>query len=140
MTRGILFVISPTTGDFLISDILSHLKTPEQRLAWLVAIVADTLQIAALPLFAEGGISPADTLLDIIVAYTLIRLLGWHWVFLPSMAAELVPGLDLVPTWTAAVYYATRGELEEGDAPSSQQVTPGEVEIIPPEPAPSRRR
>jgi hypothetical protein len=121
----------------VISDILSHLKTPEQRLAWLVAILADTLQIAALPLFAEGGISPADTLLDIIVAYILIRLLGWHWVFLPTMAAELVPGLDLVPTWTAAVYYATRGELPEEP---QQQVTPGEVEIIPPDPAPSRRR
>lgn len=123
----------------MLSDILSHLKTPEQRLAWLVAIVADTLQIAALPLFAEGGISPADTLLDIVVAYTLIRLLGWHWVFLPTMAAELVPGLDLVPTWTAAVYYATRGEIEAGETPA-QQVTPGEVEIIPPDPAPSRRR
>jgi hypothetical protein len=101
--------------------------------------VADTLQIAALPLFAEGGLSPADALLDIIVAYILIRLLGWHWVFLPSMAAELVPGLDLVPTWTAAVYYATRGELPDAQEPQ-QQVTPGEVEIIPPDPAPSRRR
>ena len=29
-------------------------KTPEHRMAWAIAIVADTLQIAALPFFAEG--------------------------------------------------------------------------------------
>jgi hypothetical protein len=33
----------------------------------------------------------------------LIRLTGWHWEFLPSFIAELVPGLDLVPFWTLAV-------------------------------------
>jgi hypothetical protein len=121
------------------SDFLDHLRTPQQRLAWLIAVAADVLQIAALPLFAEGGFSPADTILDIVVAFLLIRLLGWHWVFLPSMAAELVPGLDLVPTWTAAVYYATRGELPTEEMPQAQQVTPGEVEIIPPEPATRRR-
>ena len=35
-------------------------------------------------------------------------MIGWHWAFLPSFFVELVPGLDLVPTWTAAVFYATR--------------------------------
>jgi hypothetical protein len=35
-------------------------------------------------------------------------LLGWHWAFVPSFLAELVPGLDLVPTWTLAVLIATR--------------------------------
>ncbi len=39
----------------------------------------------------------------------LIRLLGWHWAFLPSFVVELVPGVDLVLTWTAAVWLATRG-------------------------------
>ncbi len=48
------------------------LKQPEQRLAWAVAIAADALQIAAFPLFVEGGISPADSLLDLIVAFVLI--------------------------------------------------------------------
>src|SRR5581483_3470835 len=123
------------------SKFLDHLRTPEQKLAWLIAVAADVLQIAALPLFAEGGFSPADTVLDVIVAFLLIRLLGWHWVFLPSMAAELIPGVDLVPTWTAAVYYATRGELpSEEEGHQRQQMEPGEVEIIPPDPAPSRQR
>jgi len=95
----------------------------------MVAILADALQIGAFPLFAEGAISPADTVLDILVAALLIRLLGWHWAFLPSLAAELLPGFDLFPTWTAAVFFVTRA-----------QVKPGEPEILPPGPAPAPRR
>jgi hypothetical protein len=47
-------------------------------------------------------------LLDIVVACMLSRLLGWHWAFLPSIAAKVVRGIDLVPTWTMAVLVATR--------------------------------
>jgi len=91
---------------------VQSLKEPEHRLAWAVAIAADALQIAALPLFVEGGMSPADSLLDLIVAFVLIRLLGWHWAFLPTLAAELVPGADLFPTWTAAVWFVTRQQVK----------------------------
>jgi len=56
-----------------------------------------------LPLFAEGTLSPADDVLDIGVAAVLVRLLGWQWELLPAFAAELVPGVDLVPFWTLAV-------------------------------------
>jgi len=111
-----------------ISDFLKSLKSPRHRSAWLIAIAADALQIVALPLFAEGALSPLDTLLDLAVAVALIRLLGWHWAFLPTLAAELVPGLDLFPTWTAAVFFVTR-----------QQVRSQQPEILPPGPAPARR-
>ena len=40
---------------------------------------------------------------NIAVAAVLVNLLGWHWEFLPAFAAELVPGVDLVPFWTLAV-------------------------------------
>jgi hypothetical protein len=33
----------------------------------------------------------------------MVHLLGWHWEFLPSFLAKLVPGIDLVPLWTLAV-------------------------------------
>ncbi len=69
----------------------------------LLAIAADALQIFVFPLFAEGGLSPADDVLDVLVALVLVQLLGWHWEFLPAFAGELVPGLDLVPFWTMAV-------------------------------------
>jgi hypothetical protein len=109
-------------------DYWKSLKSPELRLAWVIAMAADAIQIAALPLFVGGGASPADTLLDLAVAAILVRLLGWHWAFLPSLLAELVPGLDLFPTWTAAVFFVTRARAREG-----------EVEILPPGPAPARR-
>jgi hypothetical protein len=106
----------------------NNLKTPELRMAWIIALAADVAQIAVFPTFAEGALSPADTALDVVVAALLIRLLGWHWAFLPTFAAELLPGFDLFPTWTAAVFFVTRN-----------QVKPGEPEILPPGPAPAPR-
>ena len=73
-----------------------------------IAIAADVIQFALSPAFSEGVLSPVDGLLDIAVAGALTALVGWHWAFLPSFAAELVPFVDLVPTWTAAVFIATR--------------------------------
>jgi hypothetical protein len=69
----------------------------------VLAIVADALQIIVFPLFAEGALSPADDVLDLAVAAVLVHLLGWHWEFLTSFFAKLVPGVDLVPFWTMAV-------------------------------------
>jgi len=111
----------------------SALTKPEHRAAWIVAIAADALQIVAFPMFVEGGVSPADSVLDLIVAFVMIRLLGWHWAFLPSAVAKLIPGADLFPTWTAAVWFVTRHEAKENP-------TPGEPEILPPGPAPAPRR
>jgi hypothetical protein len=71
--------------------------------AMILAMAADALQIFVFPVFAEGVLSPADDVLDIAAAAVLVRLLGWHWEFLPAFAAELVPGVDLVPFWTLAV-------------------------------------
>jgi len=45
--------------------------------------------------------------LDLVVAGVLIKLLGFHWALLPAAAAELVPALDLAPTWTASVLFIT---------------------------------
>ena len=73
------------------------------RAAMTLAIIADALQIVVFPLFVEGALSPANDVLDLAVAAVLVRLLGWHWEFLPAFAAELVPGVDLVPFWTLAV-------------------------------------
>jgi hypothetical protein len=69
----------------------------------VLAIIADALQIVIFPVFVEGALSPADDILDFGIAAVLVRLLGWHWEFLPAFAAELVPGVDLVPFWTLAV-------------------------------------
>jgi hypothetical protein len=73
------------------------------RAAAILAIAADALQIFLFPLCAEGALSPADDLLDLVVGALLVHLLGWHWEFLPTFLAELLPGVDLVPFWTLAV-------------------------------------
>ena len=103
-------------------EFFRSMKSPEERLAWLVAIGADALQWAVMPLFVEGALSPADAVLDAGVAIVLVRLLGWHWAFLPTLMIEALPGADLFPTWTAAVFFVTR-----------QMHHSGEPIILPPE-------
>jgi len=121
-------------------DYFKSLKA-EHRVAWTVAIAADALQIFAFPFFAEGAMSPADSALDLIVAFVMIRLLGWHWAFLPTAAAKLIPGADLFPTWTTAVWFVTRQQIRENsNSDSSFSSTTSEPEILPPGPAPAPRR
>lgn len=76
---------------------------PRLRAAMILAIIADLLQVVVFPLFIEGAALPADDILDLGMGAVLATLLGWHWEFLPSFAAKLVPGVDLVPFWTMAV-------------------------------------
>ena len=104
------------------------------RAARAFAIAADILQIAVFPVFAPGAVSPWDDGLDFLVAAVLTWLIGWHWAFLPSFAAELVPGLDLVPTWTAAVFFATRGRPKRTPAADSRDAI--DAEVISSEPGP----
>jgi hypothetical protein len=73
------------------------------RAAMILAMAADAFQIFVFPLFVGGAFSPADDVLDVAVAIVLAKLLGWHWEFLPSFFAKLVPGVDLFPFWTLAV-------------------------------------
>ena len=94
---------------------------PPFKAAMLLAIVADALQLAVFPLFVEGAFSPADDLLDLGVGALMVRLLGWHWEFLPSFLAKLVPGVDLVPFWTIAVASVWRKAKRMADAASAEK-------------------
>jgi hypothetical protein len=85
------------------------LTVAQVRTARVVALAADLLQVVLLPAFFPGAASPANDVVDVAVAIVLLRLLGWHWAFLPAFLAEAVPVVDLAPTWTAAVFLATRG-------------------------------
>jgi hypothetical protein len=84
-------------------DSITILPGPRFKTAMLIAIIADALQVAVFPLFVEGALSPADDILDLGIGAVMANLLGWHWEFLPSFLAKLVPGVDLVPFWTLAV-------------------------------------
>lgn len=76
---------------------------PRLRAAMILAIAADVLQLAVIPLFVAGAGSPADDILDLCVGGALTWLLGWHWEFAPSFIGKLLPGVDLAPLWTLAV-------------------------------------
>jgi hypothetical protein len=97
---------------------------PRFRAAMILAIVADALQLAVFPLFVEGALSPAEDVLDFGVGALMVHLLGWHWEFLPSFFAKLVPGVDLVPFWTMAVanvYRKSKRMAEDIEASRQEQ-------------------
>jgi len=73
--------------------------------ALAIALAADAVQIVLLPLFMEGAAAPWNNVLDVAVGAMLLALLGWHVAFLPAFLGELVPLLNLFPTWTAAVVF-----------------------------------
>jgi hypothetical protein len=105
-------------GDFNIT------AGPRLRVAMILAIIADTLQLIVFTLFVQGAMSPADDLLDVGVGAILTALLGWHWEFLPSFFAKLVPGVDLVPLWTLAVANVYRKSRQA--AVSMENISPGD--------------
>jgi ethanolamine transporter EutH len=94
------------------------------RAARAIAMLADLAEIVVFPAFMEGFLSPANDVLDVAVAVALTWLLGWHWAFLPSFLAEMIPVVGLVPTWTAAVFYVTSGLAPAAEVPTATRVDP----------------
>jgi hypothetical protein len=95
--------ITDNTTANITDDKITISAGPRFRAAMILAIIADAVQIAVFPLFVEGALSPAEDVLDFGVGALMVHLLGWHWEFLPSFFAKLVPGVDMVPFWTMAV-------------------------------------
>jgi hypothetical protein len=87
---------------------------PRFVLACMLAVVADLFQIIFFPVMFEGFLSPLNDIVDFAVAGMMTWLLGWHWVFLPSAVGKLIPGVDIAPFWTAAVFWVlVRGKKNE---------------------------
>jgi hypothetical protein len=78
--------------------------------ALAIAVVADLLQLVIFPLFIEGAFSPMDDLLDVAIGVMMVKLVGWHWAFLPSFLGKLIPFADELPCWTMAVLYVRAAE------------------------------
>ena len=103
------------------------------RAARAIAMLADLAQIVVFPAFSQGGLSPINDALDVAVGLALTWLVGWHWAFLPSFLSELIPIWDLVPTWTAAVWFVTSGALPPAGGPPG----PPSARVEPPSPPPA---
>jgi hypothetical protein len=69
------------------------------RAAYAVAIATDVLQFVLGPL----GWAFSDEILDVIALVATTRLLGFHPLLLPTFVVELLPIVDMLPTWTGCV-------------------------------------
>ena len=90
-----------------------------RRAALLIALAVDALQIVVFPAFFPGIVSPLDNTLDIVTGIFMVVLLGWHLAFLPTFIAEVVPFVDLFPSWTLAVLFVTRKRVTSSPAADS---------------------
>jgi hypothetical protein len=77
--------------------------------AFAIAAIADALEfpISAVEITVVGAPSGelAAFVLDCVVMGAMTKLLGFHWMFLPSFCVEVIPGLDLLPTWVGCVAF-----------------------------------
>jgi hypothetical protein len=69
------------------------------KAAYAVAIGTDLLQFALGPF----GWAFTDEILDVVALIATTRLLGFHPLLLPTFILELVPIVDVLPTWTGCV-------------------------------------
>ena len=106
-------------------------------LAFAIAIIADGLQYPITAATATGILAlpgeAADFALDCFVMILTSWLLGFHWVLLPSLIAELVPGLDLLPTWTGCVAFVIWQRQKERKPPAPTII---DIETVPQQPPP----
>jgi hypothetical protein len=77
----------------------STLSRPRIILALAVALAADALQVALLPVawtFAQSAV-------DVIAMILTMALIGFHLLLLPTFVVEFIPVADMLPTWTGCV-------------------------------------
>lgn len=78
------------------------------HLPWILAIAIDALQLVLGASTLGASTWLLDKPLDLLAMGLMWALLGWRWVFLPTFITERLPWVDLAPTWTLAVWIATR--------------------------------
>ncbi len=92
--------------------------------AYAVAIVADLIEFpitaAEMTVFAAPAAEGVAFVVDAVVFGILTKLLGFHWAFLPSFLVEIVPGLDLLPTWVGCIWFVIRQRKNEQNYNSAE--------------------
>lgn len=94
-------------------------------LAFLVAIAADGFQIMLGPF----GWTFFDEVIDVITMIATSLLIGFHPLLLPTFLVELIPLIDMLPTWTAciAIVVALRRRQQRRDPSPSPTARPPQV-------------
>jgi hypothetical protein len=108
-----------------------YIKISRVKLACAIAVAADLLEfpITWLESFQMEFLiligRAAGVLLDCAVGWALSTLLGFNWVFLPSFIAEVLPTVDLFPSWVASVAFVVwQRKKQEQTQPQSQALRP----------------
>jgi len=110
--------------------------------AMTIACIADVLQIALLPVawtFAQSAV-------DVVAMLLAVWVIGFHLLLLPTFLLEFIPGVDMLPTWTACVIavIALRKREQAGQPPVIEvdaSVTPAAPELRSPhQPPPTTAR
>lgn len=78
---------------------VSKLTWTRITLALAVAVMADGLQLL---LNGAGWVGP-DQIIDVIAMVLTSRLIGFHWLLLPTFVINFIPALDDLPSWVACV-------------------------------------
>ncbi|SRR5258708_6325346 len=84
------------------------------RSAYAIAIATDVLQVALGPFGWVG----TDEVLDVVAMMLTTRLIGFHPLLLPTFALELVPIIDMLPTWTGCVALVVALKKKQAPPPS----------------------
>jgi hypothetical protein len=66
-------------------------------IALVIAMFADGLQLILGPF----GWAFGDQIIDVVAMILISRVIGFHWLLLPTFVTEFIPLLDDLPTWTA---------------------------------------
>ena len=95
--------------------------------AFAVAIAADGFQLLLGPL----GWTFFDEITDVVTTIVVSLLLGFHPLFLPTFVVEIIPVVDMLPTWTGcvAVVVALRRREQRGGAQRSASTPPEVIDI-----------
>ena len=110
-TRSVLSVALPRTTLRQLTDVreplnaaMNFLRTPvltarRMGVAIAVAIAADAIQFLLGPL----GWVLFDQIIDLTAMILITLLIGFHPLLLPTFLVELIPIVDMLPTWTGCV-------------------------------------
>jgi hypothetical protein len=103
------------------------IKINRVKLAFAIAVLADILEFPVIWLESwqwEWVIlvgRAVGVVLDSCVMFALTKLLGFHWAFVPSFVLEVIPTIDMFPSWVACVAYVVweRKKQQQAQLPST---------------------
>jgi hypothetical protein len=98
-------------------------------LAFAIALAADTIQIALGPF----GVILVDQVVDVVAMVLIAWVIGFHPLLLPTFILELIPVVEMIPTWTlcTAIVVGLRRRQPASSAPTAVNSAPVQEQRAP---------